>query len=387
MNDVPEYVRVMQDLAYWPVVQGDPPIERGVAENPRKKKKRKRPKPPKAQVIPMTPERRRKLMGYFELGQGGLGWYTNIYSDFVQIFPTKLEAELYIKFLAATSPQNRPYQNTLFAWKAFSLWKQFPEEPIPCYDKDIPGGQFRGFMQGHCQNLNRALRGEDLHGPKVSSFDRAMFGDEEAVVVDRWMIRSVGRKVPLTKNAVIVLKDGSRVYGKAIRGKPRRGWNVEYEKKKGEITGDPVYSASGEPLFVVFPIEPVRDGVDFYPDAIIKNITFDEGSPNITLYRGVANTIRRLAQEVGVAPRDCQAAVWTGIKIEEDPIGMQNYVYYFRRHYGENPFTETQYQRIASLVRFEQTRKSIEDEIDVAPVAEAADEREATAIQAANMLH
>jgi hypothetical protein len=46
------------------------------------------------------------------------------------------------------------------------------------------------------RNCTRARQGKPLLGPKVEAFRRAILGDTEAVVIDRWTCRALGVKPP-----------------------------------------------------------------------------------------------------------------------------------------------------------------------------------------------
>jgi hypothetical protein len=54
------------------------------------------------------------------------------------------------------------------------------------------GQQFTGFLGTVIANLDRVRNGEELSGIKISAFYRALCGDENSVVVDRWMARAYG---------------------------------------------------------------------------------------------------------------------------------------------------------------------------------------------------
>lgn len=49
--------------------------------------------------------------------------------------------------------------------------------------------------------IRRARKGLDLNGRKVSAFARALAGDTDAVVIDRWMARAYDVSLPRTATA------------------------------------------------------------------------------------------------------------------------------------------------------------------------------------------
>lgn len=50
----------------------------------------------------------------------------------------------------------------------------------------------------HQANIARALRGEELSGPKVSAFARALSGDLDAITIDVWLCRALNIHPKLT---------------------------------------------------------------------------------------------------------------------------------------------------------------------------------------------
>ncbi len=373
----PEYIRVMQDPDYFPVPQIErPEIEANLnlnEDNPQRKLKVAR--------IPITKRRRMEANRYFEMGRDGLNWYEAMYDDFVRIFRSEDDAILFIKFLAATSPNSTVRTNALFAFKAFALWKLSPDRSLPCRQQgvDPPSGKFGGFMIGHCRNLNRAVLGEKLHGPKVSAFVDAMLGDPDAVVIDRWMIRALGFSLPLTNFGEVTLHDGSTFSGNVYVEEGRRGYLLRGKKMfDGRF---PFFTKYEEDIRDVFhEIEDVDDQTIFVPMAIISTVKFSEGSLPISQYRALARMVRVLAIDAGFAPRDYQAAVWTGIKIEQDPVGLENFVTYYIESFGEEPPSLPMLEQAASAPRFDF------GELDISIANKSFDETEATALLGAEML-
>lgn len=380
---VADYIRVMRDPDYFPAPQVD---AREVESNARKLKVAK---------IPITAERREMMLRYYATGIKGSAWYTQMYDEFLQMFWHQVDADMFIKFLAATSPNNGVESNVLYAFKAFAFFLARPNDPLPCFSKKAPAGTFKGFMAGHCGNLNRAIQNKPLSGPKVQAFLRAMFGDQNAVVVDRWVIRACGLKVPLTNTLTVTFSDGSKLKGKAWRAEGRRGYLfrsdlIRQGKRAGE---DPIYSASGEAIFDVYPeIEEIGSREIYIPNRIIANAEWAEKALTVSEYRGLVRVVTEVSKLTQASPRDFQAALWTGIKIEQDPVGLENFVYYFRKNFGEDPYrfeiVEDMINR-ASFVKARRKESSVEEEAapEDLPVSQAADETEATVIEAANMLH
>jgi hypothetical protein len=372
--------RLMNDVDYFPDVQID---HREEESNPRKLKIGK---------IVLTPHRRRQLLRYFEMGIGGRDWYKTMYQDFLDIFPSQQDADMFIKFLAATSPNNAVGTNMLYAFKAYALWLTSPPGALlPCYDETVPPNVFRGFSSGHCPNVNRAIRGEPLSGLKVSAFVNAMFGDEKAMVIDRWMIRAAGFPLKMTNRLRVEFLNGSKIEGKAYREGNRRGYLLQYDLiKKGKRAGeDPAYTVTGEAIWDEFPqIEEVDDRVIFIPSSVIASAKFKEDNLTDVEYRGLARLVTTVSKDTDASPRDFQAAVWTGIKLERDPTGIENFVYFFRQRFGESPFRSEVIEDMVKRAKFvkEEEGEDEEDVPETVSVGTAGSTEEATAIESANML-
>lgn len=88
------------------------------------------------------------------------------------------DATLFCDILAATSPQTDVVRNVQFAEEAYSRHK-----------KGLP---VTGWLPNHRINLQRLRDGLPLGGPKVVAFAAALRGDDDAVVVDTWMLRAAG---------------------------------------------------------------------------------------------------------------------------------------------------------------------------------------------------
>ena len=112
-------------------------------------------------------------------GHSGLGWYDGARAEIERLHGKR--AETYAQFLAATSPLSSVQSNVTLANRAMRLYR--------------PGVLFtpeQGFIGAHLANLNKVVEGQPLSGPKVSAFYRAIWGDCQAVVVDRWILRAWG---------------------------------------------------------------------------------------------------------------------------------------------------------------------------------------------------
>lgn len=111
---------------------------------------------------------------------GGEDWYTRATLAIRAKYGP--DADLFCDLLAATSPQSDVRMNVRLAEDA--------------YDRHRRGAKQKPWIPSHGPNIARALKGEELSGPKVRAFARALKGDPRAVVVDTWMLRAAGYGAP-----------------------------------------------------------------------------------------------------------------------------------------------------------------------------------------------
>jgi hypothetical protein len=164
-----------------------------------------------------------KMQSLFEKGKEGLHWYDNIAGLLKKRLGSQKNVEMFLNFVAATSPRMPVMRNL--------------DQAIQAYNQYMSGQEFSGFMRTHVPNILRAFKGEELSGSKVNNFAKAMAGDANAVTLDVWMARAFG---------------------------------------------------------------------------------MNKDQFNDVQYKVLSEAIRELAQQAGVEPRQYQAAVWTGIKKEQD---------------------------------------------------------------------
>ncbi len=136
---------------------------------------------------------------FFSEGKEGFGWYGKTLPELSQIYGPE-DAKMLIGFLAATSPNTSVQGNATFALKAFEQWKltggidagKMREIGSTIdFERGMSDEGFKGFMGSTIKNLERAAKGEELHGMKVKNFHAALLGDENAVVIDRWILRAL----------------------------------------------------------------------------------------------------------------------------------------------------------------------------------------------------
>ncbi len=118
----------------------------------------------------------KELMRLYRAGEEGKDWYKYTQAELEQHLGA--DAPLFVDMLAVTSPNASVASNVMLALKAYAQYKT--------------GQAFKGFMPAVIQNLEKVVQGESPTGPKVTSFKANLFGNTEAVTVDRWMARAMG---------------------------------------------------------------------------------------------------------------------------------------------------------------------------------------------------
>lgn len=119
----------------------------------------------------------KKLMQHFESGRAEMGWYDDVHKELTHLFGK--DADMVAQLLAATSSNATVKSNVSFALKAYLSIKA--GEPVT-----------KGYLPVVVKQINRVAAGEGLEGRKIDNFAKALMGDPNAVVVDRWMLRAFG---------------------------------------------------------------------------------------------------------------------------------------------------------------------------------------------------
>jgi len=104
-------------------------------------------------------------------------WYLETRQTIVEIFGES-EAWFVCQLLASTSINSALRSNVSLFAKAYVELKT--------------GKPFSGYIPVMLNQLERLRNGQPISGRKISNFARAMFGDDQAVVVDLWIMRAFG---------------------------------------------------------------------------------------------------------------------------------------------------------------------------------------------------
>lgn len=117
------------------------------------------------------------IQDLFEDGRASMDWYEQT-RQCVEDLVGSEDAKLVVQLLAVTSANTTVRANVTLALKA---WNQIRR-----------GQPLDGYMPGVQENIIRVMCGRRPTGPKISAFMDALLGEEDAVVVDRWMLRAYG---------------------------------------------------------------------------------------------------------------------------------------------------------------------------------------------------
>lgn len=112
---------------------------------------------------------------YIELGWHDLHWYIDTKALFVELYGLN-ELPLVANLFAATSINSSLESNIRLFRKAYYELKN--------------GLPFSSYLPVMKLQLERIRAGEEISGPKIQNFARAMQGDPDAVVVDIWLLRA-----------------------------------------------------------------------------------------------------------------------------------------------------------------------------------------------------
>jgi hypothetical protein len=111
------------------------------------------------------------------------GWYEKAAAALIDLFGP--DSRQFAALLAADSPRQtveKNFRETIKVWKA---WDDAGRPTDPAKIEAL----LDGIMETRKPNLIRALRGEQLSGPKVSSFTENVRGNLQAVTNDAWMAK------------------------------------------------------------------------------------------------------------------------------------------------------------------------------------------------------
>ncbi len=159
------------------------------------------------------------IRGYYVRGYAGSQWYASELAAIGRLVP---DAPRMISFLASTSANSTVRANVTLAIKAER--------------QHTDGEPFTGYLGQVVANLERGARGEPLHGLKIEPFRRALLGDPDAVVIDRWIFRAYGTKDrDAIATSIRCLASGLNVAPSAFQAGVWCGIKLEVEGSRADI--------------------------------------------------------------------------------------------------------------------------------------------------------
>lgn len=161
-----------------------------------------------------------RLMELFRKGEFLKDWYEGATDEIIKFYG-KEDGRVFARLLAALSPQTSPPENVVNAMNAFKTWKANPND-LDAIGKAAKQISEAGVSSSNIPNLRRALVGEELSGPKVTRFLRAIMGDPDAVTPDRWMGRIFGfSEQQIDENAAQFMETWVRIEARKMGVAPR----------------------------------------------------------------------------------------------------------------------------------------------------------------------
>jgi hypothetical protein len=209
-----------------------------------------------------------KLPRYLWIGRKDLRWYEDAQSLFEELFPGRVS--LVAKLFAATSINTSLKANiTLFRRALHEI------------DNNLPIGD---YMPNIKAQLEQIRGGADLTGRKIRSFAAAMSGDQDAVVVDIWILRAF---------------DMDKKYFRKDPAQPTLSQELEAKVAAGQLST----GWDGE----------AGTSVSFYK----KRGLFRSSGATDKTYTLIENYIRDEARAMGLQPRQFCAMLWSGVRIDQ----------------------------------------------------------------------
>lgn len=172
-----------------------------------------------------------KLLAFLDTGMGDADWY-NTGKELKRYFGK--DAAIMARLIAATSNNSTVKSNLTLALKAYAQWKVDPTQDI------------EGLMKTLLPNVKRAFEG-DLEGRKVDNFAKAILGDPDAVVVDRWMMRAFGFKgvaptpsqYDIIEHAIVDMAKKKGITPREVQASIWFGVKEEMERGKARPSSEP----------------------------------------------------------------------------------------------------------------------------------------------------
>lgn len=168
-------------------------------------------------------------------GEAKRFWYTNARKAIRDKYGP--DGIIFTSLLSATSPRQSVELNLRMTKSIFEAWNLLGRDVSESALHEL--GEL-GNLKARYFNIKRALLGEELSGLKVTAFKANLFGDEDRVTIDTWMITFAG----IQHEGTILTKGGQLAYtrrvqraGKILGWTPAQVqagvWSYCYAKTKG----------------------------------------------------------------------------------------------------------------------------------------------------------
>jgi hypothetical protein len=184
------------------------------------------------------------LLKMIDEGKAGADWYDQTRAELENTFGPK-EARTFVDFLGATTNNATPAQNLDLALRAYGEYRTGQ----PWWD---------GYLPVVKKQLDKAVAGEPLGGPKAKSFRANLFGDPDPVTVDRWMQRAFGfRKGGVTEGQYKFIDYWTTQLARRVGMEPRQAQAAIWDTiRKAEGTAS---ESSGQSFERLLPERLARD--------------------------------------------------------------------------------------------------------------------------------
>jgi hypothetical protein len=117
----------------------------------------------------------KQALSHYQKGEYAAEWYNKTGEEIRKFFGDK-DGDMFLNFVAITSPQTTPKANVTKALALFNRWKLGQTSDAFKYGTEEQWGFFK-----------KAIAGEPFGGRKIQNFTKNLKGDLDPVTVDMWM--------------------------------------------------------------------------------------------------------------------------------------------------------------------------------------------------------
>lgn len=265
-------------------------------------------------------------------GRSGEDWYAPMRRELTKLLGE--DTNLFLRFLAATSPRQNIEQNIQSALKLYVQYKSGARTANPdvvahaavlrqnavlsgkgLSPKLVPNLPERSALAGFRSVLypewaEAAVKGEEFGGPKVRNFLKAMMGDSDAVVIDTWLMRYLGYKpnergeLPSMSDLEYALNaDYLRAQAKRLDMTPAAFQERIWRGMKRKWTGRRTIETDTDEPYQVVVRQRHQAGLPLFDDATLATFNRHESEIAAALEREFADAGRLHASAEGLGPK------------------------------------------------------------------------------------